>query len=380
MRYGPGRRRRPGPRRTFSRVTARGMVKAMAQDDWAVVVGIKVYPELSDLDGPENDARAFYDWLVKPDGGGVPKDHVKLILSSDFQPPPQSATDAKPTAELIEEAFSRLDDEANKPQNNGRVGRRLYLYLSGHGFAPDFEQVALLMANANRNRTVLHILGKAYADWFYRAGYFQEVVLFMDCCQEKYRKTIPRPIHFNERDSPGGLDDSRRFYGFGTKWSKLAQERLMEEDGKVHGVFTTALLKGLAGAAADPATGKITAGSLAGWLYDSMPRLLSPDALSDPDVAREPDLDYDKKDEMTFVLATPTEVPSFKVRIHVPAASVGKRLIVRDDRFARVVELPSAAAITEVSLPRRMYLVEIPDDNLEEKFEVTGIGEEDVNF
>ena len=43
----------------------------MANDDWAVVVGVRLYPDLGDLDGPENDAQAFYDWLVAPEGGDV---------------------------------------------------------------------------------------------------------------------------------------------------------------------------------------------------------------------------------------------------------------------------------------------------------------------
>ncbi len=45
----------------------------MAKDDWAIVVGIRFYPELDNLDGPENDAKAFRNWLVSPTGGAVPR-------------------------------------------------------------------------------------------------------------------------------------------------------------------------------------------------------------------------------------------------------------------------------------------------------------------
>ncbi len=85
----------------------------MASDDWAVVVGIQSYPAFetdgSRLSGPDNDARAFRDWLVNKDRGAVPEDHVKLITSADFKsdpnPPSDSADDAKPTVNHVLEAF-----------------------------------------------------------------------------------------------------------------------------------------------------------------------------------------------------------------------------------------------------------------------------------
>ncbi|HJQ70348.1 MAG TPA: caspase family protein [Blastocatellia bacterium] len=347
----------------------------MAKNDWAVVVGINAYPGLSNLDGPRNDAEDFYNWLISETGGSVPKDHITLILSPD--PPPSTPTDAVPTTQQIEAAFDHLDDVATQDPN-GRVGRRLYLYFSGHGFSPDFEQAALLMANANQKRTGQHILGRPYADWFFRSGYFQEVVLFMDCCQEKYSKTVPRPIHFNEVTDFEAIDKGKRFYGFGTKWSRLAQERMME-DGKVHGVFTTALLKGLSGAAAD-SSGNITATSLGDWLYNNMHKLLSEDALKNDAISKEPDLDYEKNPQKPFLFTTVNTVPKFKVNVHVPAASATKTLRVRGDKFALVASEPAVSPVTELFLPRGLYLAEIAADGLEINFEVTGLGEEDVKF
>ena len=56
----------------------------MSKQDHAVVVGITNYPSLSQLKGPENDAKAFRDWLVDKDGGAIPKGNVSCILSSQF--------------------------------------------------------------------------------------------------------------------------------------------------------------------------------------------------------------------------------------------------------------------------------------------------------
>jgi hypothetical protein len=158
----------------------------MAQDDRAIVVGIRCYLDRGDLDGSENDAKAFYAWLIDSKGGNVPCHHVRLIVTSQWETPFLSVEKAHPTIALINEAIEELQSIGR--QNNGHVGRRLYLYMAGHGFAPSLDQTGLLGANATRERVgpLYHILGEYTADWFYQAGYFNEIILFMDCCRERY--------------------------------------------------------------------------------------------------------------------------------------------------------------------------------------------------
>src|ERR1700730_3198249 len=107
----------------------------MAHDDWATVVGVPKYPSPTDLDGPENDANAMYQGLISPQGGDVPSDHVARILPSQF-PAPLTPARAEPTTAQIQQAFEDLQDVAAKNGDAGngrRVGRRLYIYLSGPG-------------------------------------------------------------------------------------------------------------------------------------------------------------------------------------------------------------------------------------------------------
>jgi hypothetical protein len=163
----------------------------MNSEDWAIIVGVQCYPELEDLGGPENDARAFKNWARSPRGGNVPSQNVELIVTSQFRPPFSSVDLARPTAERVHQAFEKLQNIANANAARGlsrRVGRRLYIYMAGHGFAPRDDQTALLMANATRVRIGpgYHILGQYNADWFFKAGYFDEIALFMDCCRELY--------------------------------------------------------------------------------------------------------------------------------------------------------------------------------------------------
>src|SRR5918998_2951337 len=115
--------------------------------DYAVVVGVARYPELSaegvvaDLDGPNNDAQAVHDWLVDPEGGGLDPDNAKLIRSADFDW--LDPLDAQPAAARIERELKWLER-----QTRDTAGGRLYLYFSGHGFSPVLEEGALLTAEA----------------------------------------------------------------------------------------------------------------------------------------------------------------------------------------------------------------------------------------
>ncbi|RLE67339.1 MAG: hypothetical protein DRJ45_09675, partial [Thermoprotei archaeon] len=55
------------------------------KEQWALVVGISDYRDqnILDLKYPEEDAKAFYDFLTSPDGGGFPRDHVRLLLGEE---------------------------------------------------------------------------------------------------------------------------------------------------------------------------------------------------------------------------------------------------------------------------------------------------------
>jgi hypothetical protein len=108
----------------------------MAASDHAVVVGISRYPFLGDLSGPENDAMDFAGWLLDAGGGNVPPGNVQRILSSDWALS-TDPLDAEPTTTRLEAAFDRLFEWGER--NSGKAGRRLYIYLAGHGFAPNLE-------------------------------------------------------------------------------------------------------------------------------------------------------------------------------------------------------------------------------------------------
>ena len=110
--------------------------------DFAVVVGVARYPELSaegvavDLDGPNNDALAVRDWLVDPNGGRLEPANVRMVRSADFEP--IDPLDPQPARGRIERELKWIEQ-----QTEAAAGNRLYLYFSGHGFSPVLEEGAL---------------------------------------------------------------------------------------------------------------------------------------------------------------------------------------------------------------------------------------------
>ena len=233
----------------------------MGANDYAIVVGISKYPALGDLDGPEADARDFYDWLVDAKGGDVKQDNVTLLLSSNYPPAPVQLK-AKPQVSDIEEVF---DNYYIKGKEEATVGDRLYLYFAGHGFAPSLEDAALLMANAARGMTGYHLPGRKYANWFRQAAFFKEVVLFMDCCRESYQLSAPREGPYEKLN---GDKPATHYFAFATQWSRATREGPWGENGSMRGLFTLALLAGLRGGAAKDANGQVTGEALESFVFN----------------------------------------------------------------------------------------------------------------
>jgi uncharacterized caspase-like protein len=203
--------------------------------DYAVVVGIAEYPGLTNLSGPDTDAQAVYDWLVDPAGGRLEEQNVELIRSAQFDP--IDPRDPKPASGGVTAALVRI---ATRTQQ--APGNRLYLYFSGHGFAPTIEEGALFTAEASQ-LAPFHVYAHSWLKAFRRAGLFRDVVLWMDCCMN-YQQSIPvdeADLRFSQSTKPPGP----AFVGLAAQ-TKSALEHTMA-DGKVHGVFTWTLLEGLRG-------------------------------------------------------------------------------------------------------------------------------------
>jgi hypothetical protein len=352
----------------------------MNPEDHAIIVGIRRYPRFgkdevapNDLKGPDNDAASVYDWLTDPAGGGVPKDQATLIRSQDFPDPFPDVSVADPQAEAIEREFNRLLDLVAKNRQEGkaeRLGRRLYLYFSGHGYAPERGKGAIFSANATIVQTH-HFPATAYATWLADAAYFDEVVLWMDCCMVR---SISAPMRGTY---PSKVDPNRTgklFAAYAARWRKQAVEQRMD-DGKYHGVFTYCLLQGLKGEAADQASGKITSESLKAYLIHAMPRVMDSAYLENSDISREPEFAY--MDDIVF--GSVRETSKHAVRLVLPESALGKRLTVDGGPLEKPLSKAVGAVNEVLELPNGIYIAEVEGVEKLTDFKVVG-GQIDVQI
>jgi hypothetical protein len=343
----------------------------MALADRALVVGINRYPNIRTLTGAQNDAEEFYNWVIDPAGGGVAKENALLLCS-----PSAAAADPDdelPDKVLVEKFFTRVDNEANANNQAGnglRAGDRLWLFFSGHGFAPSLDRSGVLMANATRER-IHNIASMLWADRLYEGGWFDDIILFQDACRERIGDAELTPPFIRKRTAPDG-QQRRRFYAFSAKDRKLSKE--FQIDGKPRGVFTYTLLKGLRGQARDPKTGAITTAQLKAYLQNNMRTLLPPEDLSDDEIAKMPEVfdpdpfDIVKAPAAAAAAPATAQAPDFPVRI-MGAAGPTARIV--DHALKEITAATPAPDPWDTRLQRGFFKV-LTSDGREEVFEVTG--------
>lgn len=340
-------------------------------DHYAVVVGLNRYPTLSDpaeapsdLKGPENDADAVADWLRSAQGGDLPPENVTVIKSPA---PPLPGT--SPTRDEIERTFVGFEDIARR--NEARVsrqwvGRRLYVYMAGHGFSPRRNHGCLFAANATP-RFGYHVYPSSWLEWFQDAAYFDELVLWMDCCMNRIT-TLPLavpPAPPQNRSTPAGPS----FIAFAAQRPLKAVERAFPEDGgRVHGVFTWTLLEGLQGAAAN-AYGMVTGRSLADWIRNAQKARMDKRDLADPDVADEPEV---AKEDETLIFARGLSLKSYDVTLSFPPSATGRVARVWSGRPAQPETFTVDTAAKTLRLRPGLHLAEVADAGLRHGFEVAG--------
>jgi uncharacterized caspase-like protein len=245
---------------------------------YAIVVGINRYPGIGNLSGARADAEAFADWLVNPDGGGLPPENVHKVLVTDDEEALITRTrGARPTHDEIDYALEAVRDalkaklEAD-PSSWDRT--RVYFYAAGHGFAPQGGEGALFMANADAESLERNIELAEYRKWWTTCAWAQEVVVLADCCRTRFRSSArgfgPR---VKECEAPWGGKSSKYLIGYGAAIAKDTYEfPTPQNDDQARGYFTRALLEGFRSAKRD-ATGRIPATALATHvtkiLYDS---------------------------------------------------------------------------------------------------------------
>lgn len=318
-------------------------------DDHAIVVGINHYlPGIEWLRGALNDCQLFCEWLVDETGGGLNPANITYYGSKD---PP----DQLPFRDQIEDLMLRFFQrrlETGKP-----VGRRLYIFMSGHGVAPpnsDEDDCGLVMANALPTALRALVGGKA-AKRVRRAALFEEVFLVMDCCQEVAGMVVADCGLPDFSDPTLGKRPFLHVLAAG--WGSTTAERMMSHPTKPdadplhHGVLTHALLQGLK--LATDATGEITAASLKPFVRQTVQAMLEAGDPRLPSIQFEEDLP-----PMSFGKSKGVQV-TLKLR----AGTVDYRVRRGIDLEQMTPEAERTGDTVRIWLPPALYLLEGLDAN-----------------
>jgi hypothetical protein len=338
----------------------------MNSEDYAIVVAISTYQVFDPLSSPEIDAVKFREWLTSPQGGQLPPGNIAYISSSQFHPPnsaPGSVDVAQPRLDDVDIAFKKHVVAANSTQRH-RVGRRLYIFLSGHGITPgrsatpDLDDTALLMANADLVSLGFHIPGHPYAEWFRTAGAFDELVLFMDCCRDDAGTTAPRNCPFGELK--GNRNKVKRFYASATQWGQAAWEDVLEPPSpQKRSFFSFAVLEALNNGICDE-LGRLTCNVLAGYVKQRVNEMRTNGKPQKPQFLYDPQNDIVLIDRVTA--ASDNVLVTFGPGLLGAAQLIGPSLTVLDTHPADSApwSLALQPGFYKIALGQKSQLFEVP--------------------
>lgn len=309
-------------------------------NDWALVVGIANYPNYGDtptepnnLRAPINDATAVEKFLREVLG----VKNITLLTSVQNNgavwgdPPP------RPVRFDLERWLKNLVllSSANVAAGKGpQIGRRLYIYLSGHGLATERSRRALVTADALSHVFIDHVLVTSWQDSLSNSRFFSEYVLFIDCCSQAQVTLIPSLPPF--QITAAVVPPPPQVIACAAKYPMQAVELPLGEGGEYHSVFTYELLRGLRSAAINPNTGGIRTSDLSAYLYKAVAAHI--DNLPDKTgISREPD--FLSSDDLEF----------FSPAI-APAASTLRKITIKLDGGA---VLPDGTAVTILDNARK---------------------------
>ena len=235
------------------------------KDDYAIIIGINHYtpPDrlgLNPLSGAINDADEFEKWLSNPAEGDVPAANIKKIVSM-----PSPPADPTPLQDGIDNAFLEIETAILA---KGGQARRLYFYFAGHGIGTTDSPIdtGLCLANWAENRRHSALSSESYKDNIRKYGYFDEIMFIADCCRNTKIDIKPRTPTFSTPQPGGG--HTKLFTAYATQYQDQSYE-VQAVDSEMRGAFTSVLLQGLKGAAAN--NGSIGADDLRDYLMKETP-------------------------------------------------------------------------------------------------------------
>ncbi len=217
--------------------------------DWALLVGIDGYPSLhgenrpGDLEGAVADMEEFEAFLA----------NEYLVHGEQMirvQSPHPSQPNQPVSMAALARAKAKLYSTYRELRQNGPdwQQRRIYIFMSGHGFIPHEEEKRALILAESVDPFFEHFVAQDAVSFFAATKMFKEVLLFMDCCAVRTFDLTPNssvwPAAIPQDED---LPPTKVFKVFAAKGDQPTREFPVKGSGNVRGVFTQFLLKALRG-------------------------------------------------------------------------------------------------------------------------------------
>lgn len=314
--------------------------------DYAVVVGVSHYKGLSKLQGPDDDAQKIYDWLLSGNGGDLPRANCHLILSTE--------NPLTPIQDTIDQCFGAI---LGTFRDTGTEGRRLYFYFSGHGLGVDWDDTALVLPPWTDLMRNYALSSSGYLKTLIESGYFAEVFFFLDCCRNRMVGIKgASPIFGNVRPAPGACV-SYVFYA--TEFDNKAFEAIVQpgngsllDNNRTRGLFTTSLMNGLNGGAAN--NGRVTTTSLTNYLKLNLPEIAK--AVQKTQMPRFHS--GNNGNDVVIVDGLPVQ----DIALQIKFTTLDKHIILEDSNLAIIKEgIPENNSWT-INLPKGLYSIYYRDE------------------
>jgi uncharacterized caspase-like protein len=304
-------------------------------EDYALIVGVEHYQSksLSQLPGAINDAKDFYDWVTSDEGGKVDSDNCTLLTSKE-----------ELSAVMIAQIENEINNKCNEARDN-KNGGRFYFFFSGHGLGVNARETALIPTDW------VDGLPRAMATDVWKQsilerGAFREVLFFLDCCRGRKVNLLPSSNGLYNAKAAEDIEDLKDFVAQATSYLDVAYEA--ENGTRKNGFFTTALLRGLKGDAADE-KGVITFEGLKNYLESEtsvVAQQFNKRQKARVNYSHSADAVFVKvgkhKDENVTILLTRPENGPFKIEDH---------------SFKKVADYDGADEQWNLSLPNGLYTI-----------------------
>jgi Caspase domain len=211
--------------------------------NWAIVIGIDEYGgDVPPLSAAVRDAKAFYEWVVREEGGQVPEKNVRLLLGHRADDSGRQEAERVPTKDAVMSAINEVMTES------GAAGEKLFFFFAGHGIITTYanrEESALATSGYDRQHRDETIAVRSIAE-FFETTQFKDQFFFIDACRNKPQVTesevggwpIPR------RRDPG-QPPVQQFILYATAPGQTAVEVGWPDESV--GAFSEVLMCGLAG-------------------------------------------------------------------------------------------------------------------------------------